>query len=190
MFGFFKRQIHEPVTQQHADLAKYPDRFARQILEGEDCDQLSTAQGPFGSQNNPIPVNGALGEIKYLGKLRGKTGQALFFHRIGSFNSASTENSVDLYEVVCLDGTQWNQLYFDFCHPRRSNRAPDGYTLMPFNKRLGIDLPLGYGVNALVDDFPQGLPDLLATTYGNQALARHARDWLSKTDFTRPGEVT
>jgi len=190
MFGFFKKQIHESVKQQHADLAQYPELFARQILEGEDCDQLSSGQGPFGSRDNPIPVNGALGEIKYLGKLRGKTGHAVFFHRIGSFNSDATDNSVDLYEVVCLDGTQWNRLYFDLYHPRRSNRAPDGYTLMPFNKELGMDLPLGYGVNAMIDDFPHGLPDLLAATYGNLALARHARDWLSKSDFTHPDKTT
>jgi hypothetical protein len=56
---------------------------------------------------------------------------------------------------------------------------------MPFNKGLGMDLPLGYGVNAMVGHFPHGLPDLLIATYGNQALARHARDWLSKSDFTR-----
>ena len=190
MFGFLKKQIHEPVMQQLADLAQYPSMFAKKILEGEDCDQLGSGQGTFGSQTNPIPVNGALGEIKYMGKLRGKTGHAIFFHRIGSFDSAATENSVDLYEVVCLDGTQWNRLYFDLYHPRRSNHAPDGYTLMPFNKGLGMDLPLGYGINAMVEHFPHGLPDLLVSTYGNQALARHARDWLSKSDFTRPDAIT
>ena len=188
MFGLFKKQTHEPVKQQYADLARYPDIFAQQILGGEDCDQLSNGQGVFGSQSNPIPVNGALGEIKYLAKLRGKTGNAVFFHRIGSTGSPATENSVDYYEVVCLDGTQWSRLYFDLYHPRRSNHAPDGYTLMPFIKGLGIDLPLGYGINAMVDDFPNGLPDLIASTYGNQALARHAREWLSKYDFTRPVE--
>ena len=30
-----------------------------------------------------------------------------------------------------------------------------------------MDLPLGYGVNAMVEHFPHGLPDLLAATYGN-----------------------
>ena len=49
MFGFFKKQIHEPVKQQYADLAQYPDMFAKQILVGEDCDQLGSGQGPFGS---------------------------------------------------------------------------------------------------------------------------------------------
>ena len=186
MFGLFKKQIHEPVKQQRADLAQYPDVFAQQILGGEDCDRLSSGQGAFGSRSNPIPVNGALGEIKYLAKLRGKTGNALFFHRIGSVHSSVTEHSVDLYAVVCLDGTQWNRLYFDLYHPRRSNHAPEGYTLMPFNKGLGMDLPMGYGINEMVDDFPNGLPDMLATIYGSQALARHAREWLSKYDFTRP----
>ena len=186
MLGFLKKRIHEPVKQQHADLDHYPDMFARQILGGEDCDEISGGQGEFGSRTNPIPVNGSLGEIKYLAKLRGKAGNALFFHRIGSVHSPATEHSVDLYVVVCLDGTQWNKLYFDMYHPRRSNRAPEGYTLMPFNKRLGMDLPMGYGVNELVDDFPYGLPDMLTSVYGSQAMARHSREWLSKYDFTRP----
>ena len=129
-----------------------------------------------------------MGEIKYLAKLRGKTGHAVFFHRIGSSDSSATENSIDLYEVVCLDGTQWGKLYFDMYHPRRSNHAPQGYTLMPFNKGLGMDLPLGYGINGMVGNFPYELPGLLSQAYGNQALERHAREWLSKYDFTRLGE--
>jgi hypothetical protein len=77
MFGLFKKSIHEPVSKQREDLAMYPGPFAEMIVGGEDCDELSAGSGPFGSQHNPIPVNGALGEIKYLGKLRGKTAHRL-----------------------------------------------------------------------------------------------------------------
>lgn len=54
MFGFFKKQIHEPLKKQCAGLSQYPDIFAQQILGVEDCDQLSNGQGSFGSQSNPI----------------------------------------------------------------------------------------------------------------------------------------
>ena len=59
---------------------------------------------------------------------------------------------------------------------------------MPFNKGLGMDLPLGYGINGMIENFPYELPGLLSQAYGNQALERHAREWLSKYDFTRPSE--
>ena len=186
MFGLFRKSVHEPVSKQREDLAMYPGPFAEMIVGGEDCDELSAGSGPFGSQHNPIPVNGALGEIKYLGKLRGKTEHALFFHRIGSLDSNATKHNVDCYEVVCLDGTQWGKLYFDLYHPRRSNKTPDGYELTLYDKSLGTDLPLGYGVNSMVTDFPHGMPEQLVGAYGMEALARHARDWLSKHEFARP----
>ena len=186
MFRLFAKKIHEPEQQQRADVEQYPTLVARLILSGESCDQVKGSHEAFGSLTNPIPVNGALGEIKYLAKLRGVTGQALFFHRLGSVTSPVTHGSVDLYEVVCLDGTQWGRLYFDMYHPRRSIHAPDGYSLVPFNKALGMDLPLGFGVNATVPDFPYGLPELLVRAYGNEALGRHAQDWLGRYEFARP----
>lgn len=187
MFGLFRKQIHEPVELQRRDVLKYPKDFAAKILAGEDCDQITGGHGAFGSLTNPIPVNGALGEIKYLGKLRGKTGNALFFHRIGSVSSLVTSNSVDIYEVVCLDASQWNTFHFDMYHPRRSNQAPPDYSLMPYEKSFGMDIPFAYGVNELVENFPHGLPDAIQRIYGggDDVFARHAREWLSKGDFSR-----
>lgn len=189
MFGLFKKSLHEPLKLQHQDLQMYPDGFRDSILGGEDCDEISTGFGEFGSLNNPIPVNGAMGEIKYLGKLRGKTGNACFFHRIGSFSSEATSNSVDVYEVVCLDGTQWAKLCFDFYHPRRSEKAPHGFVLTAFNKSLGMDLPLGFGVNGTVSNFPHDLPDMIVEAYGNEALGRRARKRLAKGRFDRPVDL-
>ena len=187
MFGLSKKQIHESIELQRQDvLSGYPENFATLILNGEDCDQITGGYGPFGSLTSPIPVNGAIGEIKYLGKLRGKTGAALFFHRIGSLASSVSKNSIDQYEVVCLDGTQWNSLHFDMYHPRRSNLSPPEYTLMPYNKELKRDIPFAYGVNGLVQNFPFGLPNAIDDFYGgNGIFARHAREWLAKGNFSR-----
>lgn len=190
MFGFFKKQIHEPLSKQRADLDQYPPAFARLLANVPDCDSVPGASGQFGSLSNPIPVNGALGEIKYLEKLRGRSGFALFFHRIGSTSSPVCKQAVDIYETVCMDASQWAILHFDMYHTRRSNLAPDGFTFMPFDRRLKMDLPFAYGVNELISDFPYGLPDAIVKLYGEHpgaTLARHVQEELNRYNFRRSG---
>jgi len=196
MFGLFKKSsIHEPVEIQRAEAVSFlvegPLKLmlAEKFLNGLDCDQLPGGKGTFGSLNNPIPVNGSIGEIKYLAKLRGKTGKAIMFHRIGSMDSNVSENPVDCYEVVCMDGTQWNRFYFDCYHPRRSNLAPEGYTLTPFNKRMGFDRFFGFGCSGHVADFPHGLPGALIAEQGEGCgliFARPIKKSLQKFSFHRP----
>ncbi len=191
MFRLFKKKnsIHEPLENQISDIKKLDPLIANEILKGVSCDKLPKATGNFGSITNPIPVNGPLGEIKYLGKLRGKTGHAVFFHRIGSTTSTATDNPVDIFELVCQDGTQWNKLYFDLYHPRRSNLAPEGYNLMPLNNKLKKDAPFAYGVPSVVSNFPFDLPKKLDEYYGGTgALSRHAKIWLEKYSFQRPNK--
>ena len=189
MFNFFKKQnnIHEPLELQKMDIKKLNPLIANEILKGLSCDKLPNATGEFGSITNPIPVNGPLGEIKYLGKLRGKTGHAVFFHRISSTKSNVTNNPIDIFELVCQDGTQWNKLHFDVYHPRRSNLVPQGYTLVPYNKQLKMDLPFAYGVTSLVPNFPYELPKELDDFYGSSGTySRHAKKWLDKYSFKNP----
>jgi len=204
MFGLFKKSsVHEPVEKQREDVEKrYKEALGSaaapireilkeamlKILNGLDCDQLPSGKGAFGSLENPIPVNGSIGEIKYLAKLRGKTGEALMFHRTCSVESSVTGDHIDCYEIVCLDGTQWNDLYFDCHHPRRSNLCPPGYTLVPVNKSLGMDIPFGFGCDSIVSKFPYGLPDAIVKQYGEfgVGLARRIEERLKKYSFERP----
>jgi len=184
---FKKKEIHESIELQREDVMDLPESVRLKILNGEDCDQISGAYGDFGCKTNPIPVNGPRGEIKYLGKLRGKTGNALFFHRHGSACFPTCKNSIDIYETVCMDGTQWKTLYFDFYHPRRSNLAPSGYSFMPLNK-TGMDIPYAYGVNFRVNNFPYELPEALPILYDKETakvFARHATERLNKYNFRR-----
>ena len=37
-----------------------------------------------------------------------------------------SEDPVDCYEIVCMDGTQWDRIFLDCYHPRRSNLVPEG----------------------------------------------------------------
>ena len=82
MFGIFggKQPIHESIKIQRREiLDSYPPAMAQVLLDGEDCDQIANGFGPLGSQNNPIPVNGPMGEIKYLAKLCTRSGSRIFF---------------------------------------------------------------------------------------------------------------
>jgi len=182
-------QIHESLELQQADLAMggAPDLqwMGQLMLQGADCDQLPGATGSFGSPTNPIPVNGPIGERKYLIKLRGKTGRKLLFHRVGSAFSQVTSSPVDSFEVVCMDGTQRTRLTFSPYHPRRSNLAPEGFTLVAADPETGEDTLVGHGSTLFVFDFPQALPDALRDQFpdkvGKQlalevelALATHA----------------
>ena len=80
MLRLFSKKIHESKWLQRADAEKYPALFAEQILSGEPCDRVSGGYGAPGSVTNTVPVNGVLGEIKYLVKFRDLIVQALFFH--------------------------------------------------------------------------------------------------------------
>jgi len=145
MFSLFKRSCHEAEDRQIQEVRNEP--IGPLALAGENCDEISTAQGPFGhSYNNPIPVNGLLGTYKYLGKLISPRGNIVYFHRIGSVSSDTCTNPVDAYEVVDLNGGFWDILFIDMYHPRRSNKIPDGYKMKHYNKEVG-DIPFAYGVD-------------------------------------------
>ena len=67
MFNIFKKpSIHEPVKQQRKELSSslednpFKEILLGKYLNGLDCDQLPDGRGPFGSRDNPIPVNGAM----------------------------------------------------------------------------------------------------------------------------------
>lgn len=119
-----------------------------QIINGLDVDVLPDGIGDFGhAAENPIPVNGALGELLYLSLLKtNDTNQRLLFHRLGSVES------LDMYETVSIDGREWDILFLSMYHPRKSRKAPKGYRLTDYRSQ-----PLLYGTNQRVENFPYGL---------------------------------
>jgi hypothetical protein len=113
----------------------------------------------------------------------------VFFHRIGSFESAGTVQSIDVYEVVSVDGIQWANICLDMYHPRRSNLAPQGFQLEPLPKNRDFDLPFGFGSNQLVKNFPYGLPEVLEKQYagtGVDGVGEKVTQMLALASFTRP----
>lgn len=120
------------------------------VERGEDCDVISNSSGRFGHDaTNPIPVNGPLGEVTYLSRLRLRdTGSMVFFHKI------SSSGHIDKFELVNVSGKFVDYLYLDMYHPRSSRLYPDGYTLEK-------EAVFPRGVTTTVHHFPKGLYKLI-----------------------------
>jgi len=125
------------------------------VTGGLAVDELPDGVGEFGrSAENPIPVNGVMGELIYLSRLMtNDTKQRLLFHRIGSVNA------IDVYETVSIDGRNWDILFLSLYHPRKSRKAPAGYQIADSKSQ-----PLIYGTNRRVSQFPVGLQKAIAAT--------------------------
>jgi hypothetical protein len=174
MFSIFKKNTHEPSPQQLMDVQKEP--IGTLAIAGENCDEISGAQGPFGfSFNNPIPTNGLLGTFKYLAKLISPMGNVIYFHRLGSLLNDISKNPIDVYEVVDMLGGYWDIIFIDMYHPRRSNLAPKGFQLKPYDRNLG-DLPFAFGVDIFCPNFPFDLPQTIESRNNLKAFARKVED--------------
>jgi hypothetical protein len=105
-------------------------------------DRDPSGTGPFGfSENNPIPVNGPIGQLAYLSKLETARGERVLFHRIGAINM------IDVFEAVTFSGSEWFILFVDYYHPRRSRLTPEGFH---FTQEVGQFS----GFHKLCDNFP------------------------------------
>lgn len=159
-----------------------PDVSRASILSGTAVDTVPGASGIFGkTASNPIPVNGVLGEITYLSRLRTPNGQRLLAHRIG------TAGTIDVYETVSFDGKNWDRIYLDLYHPRKSRLVPAGYDFV--SRPSEIDLLTA--VNVKLEDFPAQMPDALrrcAAEFGVPAWmpASEAKAVVERVGFPRP----
>lgn len=105
-------------------------------------DKDPNGSGPFGfSETNPIPVNGPIGQLAYLSRLETLSGQRILFHRIGAIGT------LDVFEAVAFDGSEWFILFVDLYHPRRSRLTPDGF-------RFTKDVAQFSGFHKFCVDFP------------------------------------
>lgn len=117
-------KIDMMLDDEHFQIGMLPEPVQALIRSKAPVDQKEGATGEFGmSSGNPIPVNGPIGELAYLSKLRTKSGEGLFFHRIGSVGS------VDVFEAVSISGSDWFVFFLDMYYPKRSRRAPAGLSI-------------------------------------------------------------
>jgi hypothetical protein len=97
--------------------------FLMQMLAGADIDCITDDESFGLTRENPVPVNGQLGQLTYLSRLRTQNGDGFVFHRLGS------EGTVDLYELLSFRGEMRFIAYLDMYHPRRSRKPIVGLTL-------------------------------------------------------------
>jgi hypothetical protein len=185
IFGFFRKSHHVSQREQMKDLEFYPAGMHQLFLKGENCDQLMGATGPFGqSMTNPIPVNGWMGTLKYFWRLQTPFNKGLYFHRIGKARSQVCQ-TIDVYETVSADRKIWDILYFDMFHPRRSNLAPEGYRLRPYDKVID-SVQFAFGTNTRLANFPHDLPEVLDKNPDMSRFAKVCSKNISMNDFSKP----
>ena len=150
-------------NDEHTQNMMLNDFMLTEIAKNSECDIIPGSVGKFGySPSNPIPVNGAIGELAYLSKLRTLDGERLFFHRVGS-----VANATDLFEAVTFSGSEWFDLYLKMYFPRRSRQAPEGFT-------LSCETCCFTGFTQLCANFPLDFVEVKAATSGKGLNAAYA----------------
>ena len=133
------------MTDEDVQNNVYPSQLQQLMAAGGGVDQLPGATGDFGrAPTNPIPVNGPLGELIYISNLVTSDGTQVIGHRLGSVDR------IDAYEVVAVDGSRWDLLYFDYYHTRKSRELPTGYKASSSPERFLM------ATNSAVPNFPLG----------------------------------
>ncbi len=147
IFARLKTYLEDEAAQN----MRLPEALRGAIESGEDADitKGNTAE-QFGRRwDNPIPVNGPLGEILYLSSLQTLNETPILFHRLGNLNN------IDVYEIVTADSKNWDVLFLDMYHPRKSRMAPKGYQLLKF-------VAVFTGANSRVENFPYDLQNAIS----------------------------
>jgi len=118
--------IRRILEDEDLQVEMLPEPVQALIRSKSACDVKPGATGDFGlSPTNPVPVNGPIGELAYLSKLRTAAGESLLFHRIGA------AGQIDVFEGVTMSGSEWFIFFLDMYFPRRSQMAPPGLTISP-----------------------------------------------------------
>lgn len=170
--------IYRMIDDEEHQNSLLPDPMAQVIKGGLACDVIPGASGPFGfDPRNPIPVNGAIGELAYLSRLETAQGERLLFHRIGAINK------LDVFEAVTYSGSAWYVFFVDMYHPRRSRQAPERFVIAKEPRQFS-------GFHNFCEDFPydfvkakEASPDLLRLAY---IPLEHVTTQIADKSFTRP----
>lgn len=160
-----------------------PKAIQAMLHKGSSVDKIEGATGDFGRcLTNPIPVNGAIGQVIYLSSLV-KQKEFIFFHRLGSIRG------IDVFETVTSDGDYWDILYLDMYHPRKSKLAPRGYDFHAAPHGTMI-----YGTTEAVEPFPSKIgEEISAWTHsmlGIPLVSPEIKIALENSDFIRPANIS
>lgn len=173
-------KLHNFLLDERAQIERLPQELQKRINANLPCDSVPKAEGPFGKCiTNPIPANGPLGQVLYLSALRINRSPVLF-HRLGSFSE------IDIFEIASIDGVVWDILFMSLYFPRRSRKAPQGYSL----DESAITSAQFFGTTTRVEPFPHDLYDAIRTFsinwIGLPLPNRLVREAISSVKFAPP----
>jgi len=179
-------KLDESLEEQLAELSNEHPLLVKMALAGADCDMLPNVKGEFGYlPSNPIPVNGTVGEIKYLARLRCADNSGIIFHRLETIDMKNIDGSVDIFETVCIDGKHWSILFLNMYHPRRSRVAPKGYSFSsyhPVYSKQGV----AWGTANHDKLFPFGLGVFIEQRLGAAFAKKYEELMENKNKFKKP----
>ena len=95
-----------------------PPFYKSRLVENQKERSISKLYGM--TAEDPIRVNGSIGEILYISHLRTPDGIGFIGHRLGSIES------IDVYEVCSEDFKDWRVLFFDLYWLQKDRCAPLG----------------------------------------------------------------
>jgi hypothetical protein len=88
---------------------------------------IPEGEGPFGlCKQNPIPVNGEIGEVYYLSRLRTENNTKVQYKRRGSTRSWNIPRPIDIYQIS-VEGKKICDLYLCPYYTTNSELAPEGF---------------------------------------------------------------
>ena len=147
----FKREVWKLIDDEEYQNSLVNELVHEMVVNGASVDKLPGATGHFGfDKDNPVPVNGFLGELAYLSRLETNQGERLLFHRIGAVNM------IDVFEAVTYSGSSWHIFFIDPYHPRRSRLAPEGFRIADSPKQFS-------GFTKYCNNFPYDFPEKKAS---------------------------
>ena len=175
----FKR-FHRLASDGEPPIGHLPPDAQMAIQSGLDVDEIPDAVGPFGrTPTNPIPVRGPVGQVNYLSRLITASGQSIFGHRIGHIDL------IDVYEVVSVDGIEWDILYLSMYHPHNSRNTPSGYSLANTSKLGPFFTCVGFNVDRFPSTMDVAIKRYMRETVGFPICPPRLDEYLESKDFTR-----
>jgi len=176
----------ESKVEQLAELSREHPVLMKLASEGTDCDVLPHAKGDFGFvPTNPIPVNGTVGEMKYLARLRCSDLAGLMFHRLETIDIKDIEGSVDIFEAVCTQGKHWSIFCLHMFHPRRSHMSPKGYSFSEYHPTFS-KVGAAWGTTQHDKSFPFGLGMFIQARFGTAFANKYEEIVKNKDKFKKP----
>lgn len=138
LFAACATKPEQPVAQDASD-EELTSTLAALFGENTQVDEKSLENIPIGTKENPVRVQGPMGQRDYLSRLVCDHNEPVSaFQRSGSAGIGPFGNIIDLYEVICdtNKGAVSHSVYLDMYHGNyQETRPAAGFIALKPNKK-------------------------------------------------------